>query len=69
MYGAGNEVQGNFIDNLVKLDLEHNTTSSWYQEGCYPGEPVFVARPDAADEDDGSYSRLCWMLRRPRPFC
>jgi beta,beta-carotene 9',10'-dioxygenase len=53
VYGAGNKVQGNFIDNLVKLDLEHNATSSWYQEGCYPGEPVFVARPEAADEDDG----------------
>ena len=46
-------MQGNFIDNLVKLDLEHNATSSWYEEGCYPGEPVFVATPDAAVEDDG----------------
>jgi beta,beta-carotene 9',10'-dioxygenase len=53
VYGAGNEVQGNFIDKLVKLDLEHNATSSWYEEGCYPGEPVFVATPEAADEDDG----------------
>jgi beta,beta-carotene 9',10'-dioxygenase len=53
VYGAGNEVQGNFIDNLVKLDLEHSATSSWYEEGCYPGEPVFVATPEAADEDDG----------------
>jgi carotenoid cleavage dioxygenase-like enzyme len=46
-------VPGNFIDNLVKVDLEHNTTSSWYEEGCYPGEPAFVATPEAADEDDG----------------
>ena len=53
VYGAGNEVQGNFIDNLVKLDLERNATTSWYEEGCYPGEPVFVATPEAADEDDG----------------
>jgi beta,beta-carotene 9',10'-dioxygenase len=53
VYGAGNEVQGNFIDNLVKLDLERNATTSWYEDGCYPGEPVFVARPEAADEDDG----------------
>jgi beta,beta-carotene 9',10'-dioxygenase len=53
VYGAGNEVPGNFIDNLVKLDLERNATSSWYEEGCYPGEPVFVARPEAAEEDDG----------------
>jgi beta,beta-carotene 9',10'-dioxygenase len=53
VYGAGNEVEGNFIDNLVKLDLERNATSSWYEEGCYPGEPVFVATPGAANEDDG----------------
>jgi carotenoid cleavage dioxygenase-like enzyme len=53
VYAAGNEVQGNFIDNLVKLDLVHTATSSWYEEGCDPGEPVFVATPEAADEDDG----------------
>jgi beta,beta-carotene 9',10'-dioxygenase len=53
VYAAGNKVQGNFIDNLVKLDLEHNASSSWYEEGCYPGEPVFVATPEAANEDDG----------------
>jgi beta,beta-carotene 9',10'-dioxygenase len=46
-------VQGNFIDNLVKLDLERNAGSSWYEDGCYPGEPVFVATPRAANEDDG----------------
>jgi carotenoid cleavage dioxygenase-like enzyme len=53
VYGAGNEVPGNFIDNLVKLDLEHKVASFWYEDGCYPGEPVFVATPGAADEDDG----------------
>ena len=46
-------MQGNCIDNLVKVDLAHTTTASWYEEGCYPGEPVFVATPEAADEDDG----------------
>jgi beta,beta-carotene 9',10'-dioxygenase len=35
------------------LDLEHKATSSWYEEGCYPGEPVFVSGPEAANEDDG----------------
>jgi beta,beta-carotene 9',10'-dioxygenase len=53
VYVAGNEVQGNFIDTLVKFDLAHTATSSWYEEGCYPGEPVFVATPEAADEDAG----------------
>jgi beta,beta-carotene 9',10'-dioxygenase len=53
VYGAGNKVRGNFIDNLVKLDLERNATSSWCEKGCYPGEPVFVSGPEAANEDDG----------------
>ena len=39
VYGVGNEVPGNFIDNLVKHDLEGGTASSWHEEGCYPGEP------------------------------
>jgi beta,beta-carotene 9',10'-dioxygenase len=53
VYAAGNEVPGKFIDTLVKLDLAHTATSSWSEEGCDPGEPVCVATPEAADEDDG----------------
>jgi beta,beta-carotene 9',10'-dioxygenase len=53
VYAAGNQVRGNFIDCLVKLDLEHDSTSSWCEQGCYPGEPVFVATPGAVAEDDG----------------
>jgi beta,beta-carotene 9',10'-dioxygenase len=68
VYGAGNEVRGNFIDNLVKLDLEHNATSSWYEEGCYPGEPVFVAIPDAEDEDDGVILSVVLDAKRAASF-
>jgi carotenoid cleavage dioxygenase-like enzyme len=68
VYGAGNEVRGNFIDNLVKLDLEHNATSSWYEEGCYPGEPVFVATPDAEDEDDGVILSVVLDAKRAASF-
>jgi beta,beta-carotene 9',10'-dioxygenase len=25
----------------------------WSEDGCFPGEPVFVASPDAREEDDG----------------
>ena len=53
VYAAGNQVRGNFIDCLVKLDLANNATSSWYEQGCYPGEPVFVATPGTVEEDDG----------------
>jgi carotenoid cleavage dioxygenase-like enzyme len=56
-------VRENFIDNLVKLDLEHNATASSYEEGCYPGEPVFVATPGRPKRTTGSYSRSCWKGR------
>jgi beta,beta-carotene 9',10'-dioxygenase len=28
-------------------------STTWSEEGCFPGEPVFVAAPDADAEDDG----------------
>ncbi|MFE5891061.1 carotenoid oxygenase family protein [Streptomyces sp. NPDC056462] len=42
-----------FINQLVKVDTRTGGTRSRHEEGCYPGEPVFVPAPDAADEDDG----------------
>ena len=53
VYAAGNAVPGNFLDALVKVDLEQHASTSWYEAGCYPGEPVFVATPEATAEDDG----------------
>lgn len=53
VHGVGTEIPGNFNDKLVKLDLEGRQAASWHRNGCYPGEPVFVASPDASREDDG----------------
>jgi beta,beta-carotene 9',10'-dioxygenase len=68
VYGVGNEVPGNFIDNLVKLDLEGGTASSWHEEGCYPGEPVFVAAPGAGNEDDGVILSVVLDIRKAASF-
>ena len=68
VYGAGNEVPGNFIDNLVKLDVEQGTALSWYEEACYPGEPVFIAAPDAANEDDGVILSVVLDARKAASF-
>ena len=44
----------NFVDQLVKLDTTTGSVERWYQDGCYPGEPVFVPMPgDERDEDAG----------------
>jgi beta,beta-carotene 9',10'-dioxygenase len=52
-YGVSQRVAGDFIDSLVKLDLDRGTATMWHEEGCYPGEPVFVEAPGSANEDDG----------------
>jgi hypothetical protein len=44
---------GGWIEQILKIDTTDGATLSWSQQSCYPGEPVFVARPDAEHEDDG----------------
>ena len=47
--GAG----GGWIDRIVKADVVERRSTTWSEEGCFPGEPVFVAAPDADGEDEG----------------
>jgi len=42
-----------WLERIVRADLADGTTTEWSEPGQYPGEPVFVARPGAEDEDDG----------------
>ncbi|NDJ63172.1 MAG: carotenoid oxygenase family protein, partial [Chloroflexi bacterium] len=54
VYGAGTHSNSHdFINQLVKIDLESGETKIWHADGTYPGEPIFVGAPDAAAEDDG----------------
>ena len=53
LYAAGNHQEGNFLDSLVKVAVNTGETTVWAEEGCYPGEAVFVERPGAQSEDDG----------------
>jgi beta,beta-carotene 9',10'-dioxygenase len=47
--GAGD----GWIDRLVKIDVGDGSRAEWSEADCYPGEPVFVRRPDAEAEDAG----------------
>lgn len=53
VYGVGVRGDRGFYDQLVKIDLESRTTLTWSEPGCYPGEGVFVGRPERIAEDDG----------------
>ena len=44
---------GDWADRIVRADVEERSHTEWHEPGRYPGEPVFVARPGATDEDDG----------------
>jgi carotenoid cleavage dioxygenase-like enzyme len=52
VWGNGNGADG-WLEQILKIDTTDGATRSWSQPGCYPGEPVFVAHPDAKHEDDG----------------
>ncbi|MGH6821624.1 MAG: carotenoid oxygenase family protein, partial [Methylocella sp.] len=52
VWGAG-QLDGGFYDSLVKHDLEASKVTSWNGKDTSPGEPVFVAAPNAGAEDDG----------------
>ena len=53
VYGVGLRGPRGFYDQLVKIDSSTRTTITWAQDGCYPGEGVFVGRPGRDAEDDG----------------
>lgn len=53
-YGVGVQSETSaWLDQLVKADVETGRAEVWREPGQYPGEPVFVAAPDAAGEDTG----------------
>src|SRR5205814_2032642 len=51
VWGVGSN--HNWLDQLVKIDTSSGETRLWHRENYYPGEPIFVPRPGAEDEDDG----------------
>lgn len=42
-----------FYDRLIKVDLNERQSEVWKESNTYPGEPVFVPRPNSREEDDG----------------
>jgi carotenoid cleavage dioxygenase-like enzyme len=53
-----------FLNRLVKIDVRTGATRSWSEDGCYPGEAVFVASPEAEAEDDGVVLSVVLDTRR-----
>jgi len=52
-YVWGVDAKTGGIDRIVKTDVETGSTTEWAEDGCSPGEPVFVAAPGGRAGDDG----------------
>jgi carotenoid cleavage dioxygenase-like enzyme len=69
VYGIGQRGRrSGFVDQLVKLDVRSGRARIWRDRGCYPGEPVFVARPGSRREDDGVVLSVVLDARRRTSF-
>jgi beta,beta-carotene 9',10'-dioxygenase len=55
LYAAGtrSNPSDDFVNQLFKLDLESRSVETWFEDGCYPGETVFVSASRDGAEDDG----------------
>jgi beta,beta-carotene 9',10'-dioxygenase len=67
-YGAGTTSCQDFLNRIVKIDGRDGRTTTWSEEDCYPGEPVFVPRPDGTAEDDGIILSVVLDGRRGNSF-
>src|SRR3989338_376252 len=52
-YGVSFNKEKDFLNQLVKVDIENRKSITWYEKGMYPGEPVFVSSLNATREDEG----------------
>jgi beta,beta-carotene 9',10'-dioxygenase len=53
-YAWGNDLgPSGWFEKIVKIDVHDGAAKVFSEPGCYPGEPVFAARPEAEREDDG----------------
>jgi len=67
-YVWGIDQKSGWLDRIVKVDVAERRTIEWREDGCSPGEPVFVAAPDGEDEDDGVLLSVVFDGRSGRSF-
>lgn len=53
VYGVTDTGKSTFLDGLVKYDAQTRSHTVWSEFGQSPGEPIFVADPEADEEDGG----------------
>jgi beta,beta-carotene 9',10'-dioxygenase len=67
-YAWGVGIGDTWIDRIVKADVVEHRSTVWSEEGCFPGEPVLVAAPDAEGEDEGVLLSVVFDGRKGNSF-
>jgi beta,beta-carotene 9',10'-dioxygenase len=67
-YGTAGSEGSEWIDLLAKVDVQQGTRWEWSEDGCYPGEPVFVRQPGREQEDAGVALSVVLDARAGRSF-
>ena len=68
-YGIGDGPSNGWRSTpIVKLDVERGEADVWAQDGAYPGEPIFVAAPEAPHEDSGALLSIVLDAERRSSF-
>ncbi len=67
-YGWGVDAESGWLDRIVKVDVESGEKTAWSEDGCSPGEPVFVAAPGSAAEDEGVLLSIVFDSSSGRSF-
>ena len=68
-FGVGTRSGTNdFINQLVQLDVESGAAKTWYEDGMYPGEPVYVPKPSASTENQGVILSVVLDARQGNSF-
>ena len=57
-----------WANELVRFDVSDRALTTWSEDGCYPGEPVFVGRPERSEEADGAVLSVVFDSRVNRSF-
>ena len=68
VWGTGIQAPGDFLDSILKIDIESGKAARWYEAGVYPGEPVFVPHPGANAEDQGVLLSVVLDIDQDRSF-
>lgn len=57
-----------FYNQIVKVDNQSGQAWSWFEEDCYPGEPLFVPAPHRTTEDEGVVLSVVLDARQENSF-